>query len=104
MFCWGTFFLFCPLLTTKFFFYILYKFKLKKNLLEESFEHVVGDLLGPGSVDLVDLLGVRVVSVKSPELTLDVAEQQQEVRTIAPVDNILNKRNGLIHIFLLKVL
>ena len=93
-----------PSFNNKVFFTFCTNSSLKKNLLEESFEHVVGDLLGPGSVDLVDLLGVRVVSVESPELTLDVAEQQQEVRTIAPVDNILNKRNGLIHIFLLKVL
>ena len=62
---------------------------LNENSLEESFEHIVGHLLGPGPVDLVDLLGVRVVSVQTPELTLHITEQQQEVRTIAPVDYVL---------------
>ena len=35
---------------------------------EEGVEHLVGDLLGAGPVDLVDLLGVGVVGVKAPEL------------------------------------
>ena len=34
---------------------------------EEGVEHLVGDLLGTGPVDLVDLLGVGVVGVKAPD-------------------------------------
>jgi hypothetical protein len=60
-----------------------------RNLLEKCFEHVVGDLFWTGPVDLVDFFGVRVVSVQSPELALDVTEKQKEVRTIATVDHVL---------------
>lgn len=63
-----------------------------EHLLEERFKHVVGDLLRPRPVDLVDFLGVRVVSVESSELALDITEQQKEVGTIAPVDHVLKKR------------
>lgn len=34
---------------------------------EEGVEHLVGDLLGAGPVDLVHLLGVGVVGVETPE-------------------------------------
>ncbi len=37
-------------------------------LLVEEFEHVFGDLLGPGAVDLVHLLRVGVVRVETAEL------------------------------------
>ena len=35
---------------------------------EEGVEHLVGDLLGAGPVDLVHLLGVGVVGVETPEI------------------------------------
>ena len=50
-------------------------------------------MLGTGPVDLVDFLGVGIVSVESPELALDVTEEQKEVRTIAPVDHVLLSKN-----------
>ena len=52
-------------------------------------------MLGTGPVDLVDFLGVGIVSVESPELALDVTEEQKEVRTIAPVDHVLLSKNRL---------
>ena len=66
--------------------------EMKQNSLEEGLEHVIRHLLRPGAVDLVDLLGVRVVRVESSELTFDVAKQKKEMRTIAPVDHILWKK------------
>ena len=39
-----------------------------EHLLKEELKHVVRDLLGSGAVDLVHLLGVRVVGVQAAEL------------------------------------
>lgn len=55
---------------------------------EEAVVHVVGDLLRPRPVDLVYFLRVWVVSVQSPELALDVAEEEEEVGAVAPVDHV----------------
>jgi hypothetical protein len=44
------------------------------DLLEESLKHVVRDLFGTGSVDLVDLFGVGIVGVDPTELALGITE------------------------------
>ena len=56
--------------------------------LEEAVVHVAGDLLGSGPIDLVDFLCVWVVGVEPPELALDVAEEEEEVGAVAPVDHV----------------
>lgn len=68
---------------------------LSEDVLEEAVEHLVGDLLGTGPVDLVDLLGVGVVGVEAAELALLVAEEQQEVRAVAPVDDVQHVLAGV---------
>ena len=58
--------------------------------LEEGVVHVAWDLLGSSPVDLVDLLGVWVVGVQASELALDITEEEEEVGTVAAVDDVQN--------------
>ena len=46
---------------------------------EVLLEHVVGDLLGPGAVDLEHLVGVWVVGVQPSELTFSIPEQDEKM-------------------------
>ena len=45
-------------------------------------------MFGTSSINLVDFFSIRVVGIKASELALGITEEQEEVRTVAPIDHV----------------